>query len=144
MISGARRAGANIARRRRAVHAQPDRGYSVLEAAITLPAMFFLTMFVVQWAILWHARNVAQAAAQEGLRTARGYESSAEAGRADAASFLAQVAPNAMPGATVTVDRSATSVTVKVHSSVMSVVPFGDFSVDESATGPVELYVGTR
>ena len=67
-----------------------------------------------------------------------------EAGRADAANFLAQVAPDALPDATVTVDRSATSVTVKVHASVMSVIPFGDFSVDESAAGPVELYVGTR
>lgn len=144
MISGARRVGARIARRRRAVHAEPDRGYSVLEATVTVSTMFFLTMFVVQWAILWHARNVAQAAAQQGLRTARGYESSAEAGQADAANFLAQVAPNALPDATVTVDRSATSVTVKVHASVMSVIPFGDFSVDESAAGPVELYVGTR
>jgi Flp pilus assembly protein TadG len=144
MTGAARRARARIAHRRRAVHEQPERGYSVLEAAITLPAMFLLTMLVVQWAVLWHARNVAQAAAQEGLRTARGYESSADAGQADAESFLAQVAPRALPDATVTVDRSATSVTVRVHASVMSVVPFSSLSVDESATGPVEAYVGAR
>lgn len=140
-MGGLRRAGAAVRRRHAAVRSEPDRGYSVLEAAITLPAMIFLLMFIVQWAILWHARSVAQAAAQEGMRSASGYHSSAAAGQADAENFLHQTAPHAMPGATVTVDRGPTSVTVKVHSSVMSVIPFGNFAVDESAAGPIEGYV---
>jgi Flp pilus assembly protein TadG len=141
MLDGLRRAGAPMRRRHAAVRSQPDRGYSVLEAAITLPAMIFLLMFIVQWAILWHARSVAEAAAQEGLRSASGYQSSAATGQRDAENFLHQTAPRALPDAKVSVDRGPTIVTVKVHSSVMSVIPFGDFSVDESAAGPVETYV---
>ncbi len=140
---GLGRAGAVLRRRHDAVRAGRDRGYSVLEAAITLPVMIFLTMVIVQWAIVWHARNVAQAAAQEGLRTAEAYQSSGAAGQADAVNFLHQTAPHALAGATVTVDRGPTTVTVRVHSTVMSVIPFGNFSVDESASGPVEIFVNT-
>lgn len=140
MVSGLRRAGTALRSRHAPARCDRDRGYSVLEAAITLPVMFFLLMFVVQWAIVWHARSVAQAAAQEGMRTAAGYGSSAAAGRADAETFLAQTAPHALPGAAVTVDRGPAAVTVEVRSSVLSVIPFGKFTVDESAAGPVETY----
>lgn len=131
--------------RRRAglARADKDGGYSVLEAAITVPIIFFLLMTIVQWAIVWHARNVAQAAATEGLRTAQAYQSTAQAGQRDAANFLNQTAPHAMAGATVTVDRGQQTVTVHVHSPVMNVIPFGHFTVDESASGPVEKYVAS-
>lgn len=136
------RPGADAARRRhRRLRGRREDGYSVLEAAITLPIIFLLLMFIVQWAIVWHARNVAQAAAQEGLRTAEAYQSSAAAGRSDAVNFLDQTAPHALPGAIVTVDRGTTTVTVHVHAPVMSVVPLGHFSVDEFASGPIEQFV---
>ncbi len=136
------RVGAAPRRRRRLLPAERDGGYSVLEAAITLPIMFGLLMTVVQWAIVWHSRNVAQSAAQEALRTAESYQSSAAAGHADGVTYLRQVAPHALPDATVTVRRTATTVSVHVHGEVMSVIPFGSFTVDETASGPVERYVG--
>jgi Flp pilus assembly protein TadG len=120
-----------------------DGGYSVLEAAITLPVVFFLTMFVVQWAIIWHARGVAQAAAQEGLRTAAGYQATAAQGHDDAANFLQQVSPGALADAKVTVDRGATTVTVTVKGPVPTIIPFASFNVDASATGPIEAYRST-
>ncbi len=123
------------------MRSRPDAGYSVLEAAITLPVMILLTMIIVQWAIVWHARSVAQAAAQEALRTAEGYQSTAAAGHADAVNFLKQTAPHALPNAVVTVDRGPSTVTVHVHAKVMSVIPFGDYSVDASASGRVEIFV---
>jgi Flp pilus assembly protein TadG len=118
-----------------------DAGYSVLEAAITLPVMFMLTMFVVQWAIVWHARNVAQATAQEALRTAQSYQSTASAGQSDGNNYLAQVAPKVLGNKCVNVTRSTTTVTVRVHCKVITLIPFGDFSVDETVSGPVETYV---
>ncbi len=118
-----------------------DRGYSVLEAAITLPAMIMLTMAIVQYALVWHARNVAQAAAQQALRTGEAYGSTAAAGKSDAESFLHQVAPHLLPNPDVAVNRSRTTVTVRIHASVISVVPFGSFTVDSSASGPVEIFV---
>ncbi|SOD72943.1 TadE-like protein [Jatrophihabitans sp. GAS493] len=134
------RAGAALRRRHGRVCAENDRGYSILEAVITLPAAFLLLMSVVQWAIMWHARSVAQAAASEGVRTASGYQATAAAGQTDARNFLTRVAPRALPDPTVTATRTATSATVTIHSSVMTVVPFVSFTVDESATAPVETF----
>ncbi len=118
-----------------------DEGYSVLEAAITLPIIFFLLMVVVQWAIVWHSRNVAQAAAQEALRSAQSYQATAAIGQADGNNYLRQVAPNALAGNCVTVTRTPTTVTVRVHCKVMSVIPFGDYYATETVSGPVERYV---
>jgi Flp pilus assembly protein TadG len=113
----------------------------VLEVAIVLPVVFFLLMVLVQWAIVWHARSVASAAAQEGLRTTEAYTATATAGKADTVNYLAQVAPHALPDPQVTVTRSPTGATVHVHSQVMSLIPFGHFSVDETVSGPVETFV---
>ena len=134
-------AGAALRRRHRMLRKNGDAGYSVLEAAITLPIMFFLLMVVVQWAIVWHSRNVAQAAAQEALRTAQSYQSTAAAGRADGNSYLSQVAPHALSQNCVTVTRSATTLTVRVHCKVMSVIPFGHYSTNEVVSGPIENFV---
>lgn len=118
-----------------------EAGYSAIEAVITFPVLILLVMFVVQFALLWHGRNVAEAAAQDGLRNARGYASTAALGQADAQGYLAQVAPNLLPQPTVTVQRTDTTVTVRVTSNVLSLIPLG-LTVDESAAGPVERYVG--
>ena len=116
-------------------------GYSAIEAVITFPVLILLVMLVVQFALLWHGRNVAEAAAQDGLRTARGYASTAALGQADAQDYLAQVAPNLLPRPTVTVQRTDTTVTVRVTSDVLSITGLG-LNVDESAAGPVERYIG--
>lgn len=135
--------GAASWRRCHALHARGngDFGYSVLEAAITVPLIFFLLMAIVQWAVVWHARSVADAAAQEGLRSAEAYQSTAASGQDAAQNFLAQTAPHALRGATVTVTRSGTTVTVHVHAPVMAVIPFGNYSVDSTVSGPIERYV---
>jgi Flp pilus assembly protein TadG len=117
-----------------------DDGYSVLEASITVPIMFFLLMAIVQWAIVWHARGVAQAAAQKALRTAERYASTAGAGVQDGDKYLAQLAPHVLGQQCVSVTRTATIVSVRVHCKVLSVLPFGEFDVDESISGPVETW----
>lgn len=118
-----------------------DDGYNVVEVVITFPVLILLVMFVVQFALLWHARHVAEAAAQDGLRSARGYSSTAELGQQDAQSYLAQVAPRLLLQPTVDVQRTPTTVTVRVHAGVLSIVPLG-LDVDETAVGPVERFVG--
>ncbi|PZS32197.1 MAG: hypothetical protein DLM61_07315 [Pseudonocardiales bacterium] len=143
MRASAGRVGAAVRRRHRLLRKNDDRGYSVLEAAITLPIMFFLLMAVVQWAIVWHSRNVTQAAAQEALRTAQSYQSTASAGKADGATYLSQVAPHALKDCRVNVTRSPATVTVHVRCRVMSVIPFGNYAADETVSGPVEKYVVT-
>jgi Flp pilus assembly protein TadG len=125
------------------LRARGDDGYSVLEAAITLPVVILLLMMIVQWAIVWHTRNIANAAAQEALRSAEQYSSTAAAGQADGDTFIAQVAPHVLPTGCVKVQRDATTLTVTVHCKItMSVVPFGTYWVDDTISGPIERYVG--
>lgn len=134
--------------RRRAVHQlvarrlrDRDGGFSPIEAAIVFPVLVFMVMLVVQLALLWHGRNVAEAAAQDGLRSARGYQSTAALGQRDAEDYLRQVAPNLLPAPQVSVERTDTTVTVRVRAAVLSIVPLG-LAVDETAAGPVERFVG--
>lgn len=118
-----------------------DGGYSIVEAVITLPVLIMMVMFVVQYALLWHGRHVAEAAAQNGLRDARGYQANAAAGERSASDYLRQVAPNLLTRPQVNANRDDTTVTVTVRATVLSIVPFGDFTISETAAGPVERFI---
>ena len=117
-----------------------DRGSATVEAVIIVPVVVLLTMVVVQYVLVWHGRNVAQAAAQAAARSAAAYQSTAAAGRADGEAYLEQVAPNLLPGQSVQVSRDGSAVEVTVTAEVLSVIPFGDFSVTEHASAPVEVF----
>ncbi len=133
--------------RSRGVRHCPDRvrrsedGYSVIETVIVLPVLILFVMLVIQYALLWHSRHVSQAAAREGLQTARGYRSTASAGQDAATAYLRQVAPHLLSRTQVIVARTPATVTVVVHAHVLSVVPFADFDVHETAAGPTERFV---
>ena len=142
-MSRAHPVGAVLGRRRAQLRNDGDDGYSVLEAAITLPVIVLVLMMIVQWAIVWHTRNIANAAAQEALRTAEQYNSTAAAGKQDGETYLSQVAPHVLPRGCVSVQRTATTATVHVRCRItLSVVPFGTYWVDETVSGPIERYVG--
>jgi type II secretory pathway pseudopilin PulG len=117
-----------------------DRGFSTVEAVIVIPLVVILTMVVVQYVMLYHARNVTEAAARDGLRVARGYQASAALGKTAAEQYLADVAPKLLVARNCDAQRSAVTVVMVCHAEVASVVPFGSFSVTEQATGPVETF----
>lgn len=123
---------------RRGCHA--DGGYSVVAAAITLPALILFTMLVVQWALIWHGRHVAEAAVQDGIRAARGYQSTAASGQQSAQAYLNAVAPNLLTEPQISVSRTATTVTVHIQATVLAVVPGGDIVIEEAGTAPVEAW----
>jgi Tfp pilus assembly major pilin PilA len=129
-----------LRKRWRCVVRDRDRGFGTLEAVIVIPVVVILTMIIVQYVMLYHARNVAEAAARDGLRVARGYQSSAAQGKEAAEQYLTNVAPKLLAHRNCTVQRSATAVAIVCHADVASVVPFGSFSVTEHATGPVETF----
>ena len=118
-----------------------DRGYTIIEMVVTVPAMITLIMFVVQFTLIWHARNVAQAAAEEGLRTGRAYQSTPAKGAAQAEHYLGVIAPNLLENAAVDTTPTATALTVTVTGDVKSIVPFATFHVHEQASGPIERFV---
>ena len=113
----------------------------MVEAAITIPAIIVMTMLVVQYALLWHGRHVAESAARDGLEAARGFEAPDGAGQLAAQSYLRDVAPNLLIGPDVTVTKTVTSVRVQVRARVLRVIPVGDFAVSESVEGPIERFV---
>ena len=127
--------------------ARRDDGYSVVEAAIVLPVVVLLCMLVVQWALIWHGRHVAEGAAQTGLRAARGYQATAGAGEKAAAGYLSSVAPTLLSAPSVDVIRTTTTATVRVRARVLAVIPglsaviSGAVDVEQTATGPVERFV---
>ena len=117
-----------------------DRGSTVAEAVIIVPVIIIATMVVVQFALIWHGRHVAQAAAQTAARAAATYQGSADIGRADGDAYLAEVAPSLLPGRNISVTRDASTVVVTIHADVLTVIPFGNFTIDERASAPVEAF----
>ncbi|WP_375504654.1 TadE/TadG family type IV pilus assembly protein [uncultured Jatrophihabitans sp.] len=122
----------------------PDRdgGFSTLEAVVVIPVVVIMTMISVQYVMVWHARNVAEAAARNGLRVARGYQATGPQGSASCTQYLDTVANKMLGQRSCTANRGGQTVVVTVHAKVMSVIPFGSFTVDESASGPVEVFNG--
>lgn len=106
-----------------------------------VPVAFLLLMLVAQAAIVWRARAVAEAAAQEGLRTAQAYGATAAQGRSDTITYLGQVAPHLIPDPVVTVTRTGDAAKVRVRAPVVTLLPFGSVTVTETASGPIERYV---
>ena len=120
-----------------------DRGDATVEAVIIVPVIVVLTLLVVQFVLVWHGRHVAQAAAQNAARSAAAYQAQPAAGQTAGDDYLAEVAPNLLPGRTVTVTRDATGATAIVNADVLTVIPFAAFHIQEQATAPLEIFVGT-
>ncbi len=108
---------------------------------IIVPVVVVLTLLVVQFVLLWHGRHVAQAAAQTAARSAAAYWADPGAGQAAGDAYLAEVAPNLLPGRTVTVTADAATVTSTVHAQVLTILPFVSFDIQESSIAPRERFV---
>ena len=108
---------------------------------IIVPVIVVLTLLVVQFVLVWHGRHVAQAAAQTAARSAAAYQTQPVVGQAAGDAYLAEVAPNLLPGRTVTVTADATTVTSSVQAEVLAILPFATFDIQETATAPRERFV---
>jgi Flp pilus assembly protein TadG len=119
--------------------AGPERGSSSIQMVILMPALFAVMFLGMQGALYYHARTVAIAAAQEGARIAGSENGTAADGTAAAKSFVTDAGGNdVLPGATVTGSRSATTATVSVTGTSLSVIPGWSPAVTQSASVPVE------
>lgn len=129
-----------LQRRWRRVHAAPDRGSAIVEAVIIIPIIVILSMVLIQFTLIWHGRHLAESAAQNAVTAAAGYQSDSGRGQLSAQEFLGQVAPNLLTAQNVTVTRGATTVTARIQAHVLTFVPFADFTVTATASGPVERF----
>jgi Flp pilus assembly protein TadG len=128
--------------RSRRQRASREEGYSVVEMSITTAALIVMLMLVVQFALLWHGRHVARAAAGEALQAAQGYQAPASAGTRAATSYLRDVAPTLLSDPRVSVTQTVTTVRIEVRARVLRIIPVGqDDDITESVAGPRERFV---
>jgi Flp pilus assembly protein TadG len=122
-----------------------DRGSSAIELALLAPALIILTMFVVQWALWFQARQVALDAAQAGARVARAQQPGWPAQSvSQALSFYDQVGTKLLGGPHASVSPAGgqpNAVYVTVTGTVPTLIPLiPQLTVSETAGGDVECF----
>jgi Flp pilus assembly protein TadG len=121
-----------------------DRGASAIELVILAPALIFVSMLIVQFALWLDATHAALAAAQEGDRTAR----EAEFNQSNWQQTATQVAMNYYHGldtsvlgdvsvSHITYDQLANTVSVTVSGKLSGIFPL---TISETVSGPVECF----
>jgi Flp pilus assembly protein TadG len=116
-----------------------ERGSTSIQLVLLMPALFAVMFLGMQGALFYHARTVALAAAQEGVRTAAGLGGSGSAGARDAYAFVADAGgDDVLQGTQVHSSRSTTNATVTVTGRSLSVIPGWTPTVTQSASAPVE------
>jgi Flp pilus assembly protein TadG len=113
---------------------------SVTATALVLPVVLGLVLLGAQFAVAWHAREVCQAAAQDGARAAQGTTGSAAAAEAAAAEFASVNGGTVMDDVVVSVVADGESARVTVSAEVVEVVPGWTITVHGAAGGPVERF----
>ncbi len=116
---------------------ETDQGYTSIEAALVVPTVLVLMLFLVQglFAVL-QSRNV-QFAAEQAADAAARYEATDSDGDLVAGEVMAELG---IEDATVTVDRSADEVVVTIEAETLELVP-GGFTVKTTASAPIEEFL---
>ena len=129
--------------RRPEVRARRDRGASSVELAIVAPLVIILTMLFVQTAIWFHARQVAQTAVDQGARASRAFGGSDAEGVQTAERFFDLAGgPRVTEGTVqITAGRTAETVSMRLKTNCVSVIPGARLPVEAVAGGPIERFV---
>lgn len=123
-----------MTRRRR--DRRDDRGLVSTELTIVVPLLVWWLMLIVQFALWWHAKQVADAAAAEAVDVAQTVEGTAADGEAAALSLL-DTSGN-LSSVSVSVDRGADVVTAEVQGEAPKLVPGWGWGVTARSQAPVE------
>lgn len=115
-------------------------GSATLNLVVVFPVFLLLLTSTVQAALVWHARNVARAAAGEGLAVTRSYLGTPELGRQRTEQFLTEVGGDLINSSTITVTRTATTARVTVHGQALSLIPGVHVGIDSSLVAAVERF----
>lgn len=120
---------------------QRDECGSIASSLVISATMFLFVMGIIQLGIVLHARNVAEAAAQEAMSSAAAYDGTESSGQSSATQALDTLGPDVLSDRTVEVERTATTVTVRVTGTALNFLPGISPKIVETSTGPVERYV---
>jgi Flp pilus assembly protein TadG len=115
-----------------------QRGSLSLETAILFPVVFLILFGLVQGAWWYHARNVANAAANDGAAAAR-VENAPPGAGAEAARATADRSGSVLHNVNVSTAATATTVTVTVTgNATMILTDWKVFRITQSVTSPRE------
>lgn len=114
---------------------------SVVETVLVAPVLFTIVMMIVQFALVAHARSVAEAAAQEGASIGRAVGGTTAEARDRVEHYVASLGPRMLTAHRVDVDMTTETVTVTVSGKVISLLPWLTPTIRESASGSRERYV---
>ncbi|WP_246059847.1 MULTISPECIES: TadE/TadG family type IV pilus assembly protein [Herbidospora] len=121
-----------------------DRGATVIELALLMPVVLVVVLLIVQMALWFHGRQVADAAAREGARIARaGDDDWQGAAEAKAQQIIQAIGPEILQSATATAWEEGDSRGVEVTGSAVQVVPLLpeiSFTITARFGGPVECF----
>ena len=109
-------------------------------AVILLPLVVMMVFLVIHAALVYHARSIVAAAAEDAARATQVEDGSAVGGRAVAVALL-EGSAGLIPDPAVSVERSATTVSVTVRGTVRGPIPWLHATVSASAGGPAERFV---
>src|ERR1035437_8825637 len=116
-----------------------ERASSSIQMVILMPALFSIMFLGMQGALYYHARTVPIAAAQECARPAGSQNATAAGGIWAASLFVSDAGgKDVLPGAHMTGGRSATTATMTVTGTSLSVIPGWSPAVSHRASVPVE------
>lgn len=115
-----------------------DEGSATVQAVLTVPLLGLLVFGIVQFTLYFHALQIAQTAADEGLDSARVKGATDDDGRARSQAFLQAMAGGALFDEHVELSRTSREVRVQVTGTTEQVVPFLHLAVTASAVGPIE------
>lgn len=114
-----------------------DRGSSTVEFVIGAALMVMLLLVIVQFALYFHMRSVAQTAARHGLDSVRVIDGSEQAGITAANEFLDQ-GGSSLQDRDVTAARTVVTSSMSVSGTVVSLIPGLNLRVEVTVDAPTE------
>ena len=118
-----------------------DSGFSALEMVIIFPVTILIVFGIVQFAIWYHANDIAQAAAQQAVRSASAYNGTQADGTREAGQVLTENAKGLIIHTRIACSRHPGIATVTVTGEALQVIPFIPLPVKATATAPVEAFL---
>jgi Flp pilus assembly protein TadG len=116
-----------------------ERGANTIEFALYTPLMFLVVFVIVQFALVWHANQIATATAREAARVAR---TSHQEGTAEsrAYEFLGVVGRGNLRNANIDVVVNGDTYTATVSGRAHEIVPGLTPLVTQVIEGPIEQF----
>lgn len=115
-----------------------ERGSATVELAVLMPVLLATLFGGIQAGVVFHARHIAIAAAQEGVREAAAYQAVLADGINTATTVAGDWGGSTLAGIQVTGQRSATRASITVQGTAVSFLPGLTWPIEQTATLPVE------